>query len=122
MNAHISGSVMSQQGQKFVNLMTLIRYDSLLNPVPYLAESWDDPGDGTITFHLRDDVPWHDGELTDAYDVAYTIERAMDPETAFPNPGWFTYVEMGPGSVQVIDSFTVRVRFTPHSGHSIPSG
>lgn len=117
MNAHVSNDVISQQSQKFVNLMTLVRYDSLLNATPYLAESWDDPGDGTITFHLRDDVPWHDGELTDAYDVAYTIERATDPETGFANPGWFTYAETGPSAVQVIDSFTVRVRFTPHADY-----
>ena len=89
MNAHIASQNESMQLQIFVNLMPLVRYDAELKPEPYLAESWDESPDGTeITFHLRDDVLWHDGEPTDAYDVAYTIERATDPETGFPNDGW----------------------------------
>ena len=116
MNAHTAPQVQSVWHQVFVNLMTLVRYDPELNPTPYLAESWDLSHDGTeITFHLRDDVYWHDGELTDAYDVAYTIERATDPETGFANDGWWTYVETGPGAVEVIDSRTVRLRITPHA-------
>ena len=116
MNAHIVALYQSQHHQMFVNLMTLVRYDRELNPAPYLAESWEVSTDGTeLTFHLRDDVYWHDGELTDAYDVAYTVERAADPATAFPNDGWWTYVETGPGAVEVIDPLTVRVRMTPHA-------
>lgn len=116
MNAHISALHESNQHQIFVNLMTLVRYDSDLNPVAYLAESWDVSDDGTeLTFHLRDDVRWHDGELTDAYDVAYTFERATDPATGFPNDGWWTYVDQGPESVEILDSLTVRFRMTPHA-------
>ncbi len=115
MNGHVSRQLESSQLQWFVNLMTLVRYDPELNPTPYLAESWDVSGDGTeLTFHLRDDVYWHDGELTDAYDVAYTFERATDPATGFPNDGWWTFVDTGPGAVEVIDSLTVRFRLTPH--------
>ena len=84
MNNHISQDYTAAQHQHFVNLMTLVQYDRDLNPVPYLAESWDVDDDSEITFHIRDDVYWHDGELTDAYDVAYTFKRAIDPETAFP--------------------------------------
>ncbi len=116
MNAHVAAQNESMQHQIFVNLMTLVRYDAELNPTPYLAESWEVSSDGTeITFHLRDDVYWHDGELTDAYDVVYTVERATDPETGFPNDGWWTYVETGPGAVEAIDSLTVRLRLTPHA-------
>jgi len=116
MNAHLSAQHESSQHQIFVNLMTLVRYDSDLNPTPYLAESWDVSDDGTeLTFHLRDDVYWHDGELTDAYDVAYTFERATDPATGFSNEGWWTYVDKGPSSVEIIDSLTVRFRMTPHA-------
>ena len=85
MNGHVSALYESTQHQNFVNLMTLIQYDEELNPVPYLAESWEMSEDDTeITFHIRDDVYWHDGERTDAYDVAYTFQRAIDPETGFP--------------------------------------
>ena len=116
MNAHVAAPNASMQHQIFLNLMTLVRYDSEWNPTPYLAESWGVSDDGReLTFYLRDDVYWHDGELTDAYDVAYTFERATDPTTAFPNDAWWTFVEKGPDAVEVIDSFTVRFRMTPHA-------
>ena len=40
-----------------------------------------------LTFTLRDDVYWHDGHRTDAYDVEFTYLRATDPATAYPNLG-----------------------------------
>ena len=116
MNSHISQDYNASQHQSFVNLMTLVQYDENLDPMPYLAESWDVSDDNTeITFHIRDDVYWHDGELTDAYDVAYTFERAIDPETAFPNAAFWTYYDQGPDGVEVIDSFTVKFRMRPHA-------
>ena len=116
MNGLISTDVTASQHQSFVNLMTLVQYDENLNPNPYLAESWEVSDDGTeITFHIRDDVYWHDGELTDAYDVAFTFKRAIDPETAFPNATFWTYYDRGPAGVEVVDSFTVRFRMRPHA-------
>jgi peptide/nickel transport system substrate-binding protein len=121
LNAHIVPQNESMQHQIFVNLMTLVRYDSDLNATPYLAESWDVSADGTeLTFHLRNDVYWHDGELTDAYDVAYTFERATDPETGFPNDAWWTFVDKGAGSVEIVDSLTVRFHMTPHADFMDP--
>ena len=121
LNAHVVDQNESMQHQIFVNLMTLVRYDADLNPVAYLAESWDESADGTeLTFNLRDDVYWHDGELTDAYDVAYTFERATDPATGFPNDAWWTFVDKGPGAVEIIDSLTVRFRVTPHADSMDP--
>jgi peptide/nickel transport system substrate-binding protein len=121
MNAHVAAPNESLQHEIFVNLMTLVRYDSELNPIPYLAESWEVSDDTTlVTFHLRDDVLWHDGEVTDAHDVAYTFERATDPATGFPNDGWWKYMESGPGAVEVIDALTVRFRMTPHADFMDP--
>ena len=116
MNSHISQDYTASQHQSFVNLMTLVQYDENLDPMPYLAESWEVSDDDTeITFHIRDDVYWHDGELTDAYDVAYTFERAIDPETAFPNAAFWTHYDQGPDGVEVVDSFTVKFRMQPHA-------
>ena len=116
MNGHISQDYNGSQHQSFVNLMTLVQYDENLDPMPYLAESWEVSDDNTeITFHIRDDVYWHDGELTDAYDVAYTFERAIDPETAFPNAAFWTHYDQGPDGVEVVDSFTVKFRMQPHA-------
>jgi peptide/nickel transport system substrate-binding protein len=116
MNGHISQDYTASQHQSFVNLMTLVQYDENLDPMPYLAESWEVSDDNTeITFHIRRDVYWHDGELTDAYDVAYTFERAIDPETAFPNAAFWTHYDQGPDGVEVVDSFTVKFRMQPHA-------
>ena len=43
-----------------------------------LAESWERSEDGlTWTFHLRDDVRWHDGEPFTAHDVDFTFNRII---------------------------------------------
>ena len=45
---------------------------------PLLAESWERSEDGlTWTFHLRDDVRWHDGEPFTAHDVDFTFNRII---------------------------------------------
>ena len=50
--------------------------------VPGLAESWEmDDATNTYTFHLRDDVNWHDGEKFTADDVKFTIDKLWDIET-----------------------------------------
>jgi len=116
MNGLVSADRVARQHQMYLNLMTLVRYDHELNPVPWLAESWEFSDDGrTLTFRLRDDVRWHDGERTDAHDVAFTFRRATDPATGFPNGQYFRYYEQGEGGVEVVDSFTVRFRLRPHA-------
>ena len=45
---------------------------------PLLAESWERSDDGlTWTFHLRQDVKWHDGEPFTAHDVDFTFNRII---------------------------------------------
>ena len=45
---------------------------------PSLAESWEHSDDGlTWTFHLRDDVRWHDGTPFTAHDVEFTFNRII---------------------------------------------
>ena len=45
---------------------------------PGLAESWERSEDGlTWTFHLRNDVRWHDGQPFTAHDVAFTFNRVI---------------------------------------------
>ncbi len=102
----------AHQHQVFLNLMTLVRYDDRLEPEPYLADSWEWSGDGTeLTFHLRDDVYWHDGTPTTAPDVEFTYLRATDPATTFANPTYFEAYE----GVEVLDDFTVRFHVRPHA-------
>ncbi len=50
--------------------MTLVQYEPDLILRPYLAESWEVAADGlSMTFHLRQDVRWHDGRPTTAEDA-----------------------------------------------------
>jgi peptide/nickel transport system substrate-binding protein len=54
----------------------LVRLDEELRPQPDLAEAWDISADGRIiTFTLRQDVTWHDGQPMDAVDVHFTLDR-----------------------------------------------
>lgn len=62
--------------------------------VPSLAKSWDISDDGLIyTFHLRDDVNFHNGNKFTADDVVYTIERMMNPDTAALNTDFFSMIK-----------------------------
>ena len=116
MNALVSGLYESRQHQIFLNLMTLVQYDADLELRPYLAESWELSEDGrTVTFRIRDDVRWHDGEPTDAQDVVFTFLRATDPATGFPNAAYWRYYEQGEPGVEVLDSLTVRFHMRPHA-------
>jgi peptide/nickel transport system substrate-binding protein len=116
MNALAANDYTAVQHQQFVNLMTLVTYGEDLTPLPYLADSWEVDADGTeLTFTLRRDVLWHDGEPTDAHDVAFTYLRATDPRTAFPNSGYWDFYTRGESGVEVVDDYTVTVRMTPHA-------
>ena len=60
----------------------LVTLNQDLEVVPDIAESWELSHDGTIyTFHLRDDVRFHDGKPVTAQDFKYAIQRACDPAT-----------------------------------------
>lgn len=49
--------------------------------IPCLAKDWNfDAASLTYTFHLRDDVKWHDGEAFTSADVKFTLEAIMNPD------------------------------------------
>jgi oligopeptide transport system substrate-binding protein len=54
-----------------------------LQPVPGLAESWDVSKDGkTVTFHLRSDGKWTNGDPVTAEDFEWSWKRTISPELA----------------------------------------
>ncbi|MGE5673074.1 MAG: peptide-binding protein [Mycobacterium leprae] len=66
----------------------MITFDENANPKPNLAKSWDiAPDNLSITFHLRDDVKWHDGEKFTAKDVAFTFNAILHPLYTGPRRG-----------------------------------
>lgn len=71
--------------QEIVDLVFdgLLRYDADGRLVPALATDWTVSEDGrTVTFDLRENVFWHDGEPFTAADVAFTVSLLQDE--AFP--------------------------------------
>ncbi len=60
---------------------SLLSWDYDLQPHPELAKSWEISDDGlTYTFHLRDDVKWHDGQKFTSDDVVFTTTEML-PKT-----------------------------------------
>lgn len=57
----------------------LVQYDASGQIVPALAESWDDEGEQTFTFRLRDGLTFHDGSALTSEDVKATLEYIADP-------------------------------------------
>jgi peptide/nickel transport system substrate-binding protein len=97
---------------KYMLFTPLIQYDENLQPQPYLAESWE-LSDTSVTFKLRSDVKWHDGEPVTAEDVKFTFELAKNPETAsLLGSAYLNMVE----SATVVDPNTIRFAFIePHA-------
>jgi oligopeptide transport system substrate-binding protein len=67
-----------------LNIMDpLVKLDDDLNPVPAAAESFETSEDGkTVTFVLRDDLKWTNGDPVTAEDFVYSWKRTVSPELA----------------------------------------
>ena len=69
-------------GSNIIGLLflTLTRTNPDFSHAPSLAKSWEFSEDHLeLTFHLRDDVFWHDGVKTTAHDVKFTFEKWISP-------------------------------------------
>jgi oligopeptide transport system substrate-binding protein len=61
----------------------LVVLDENLEPQPNLAESWEESPDGTvITYHLRPDGMWTNGDPVTANDFVYSWKRTLSPALA----------------------------------------
>jgi ABC-type oligopeptide transport system substrate-binding subunit len=65
-----------------LNIMDpLVKLDDDLNPVPNAAEKFETSEDGkTVTFTLRDDLKWTNGDPVTAQDFEYSWKRTVSPE------------------------------------------
>lgn len=85
----------------------LTGHDGENQVIPALAKSWEfDEETCTYTFHLEENVTWHDGEPFTAEDVKFTIEAIMDPENGSENAPNYEDVE----EITVIDEHTVAFK------------
>ena len=117
MNPLTSTETLAAEMRDHVLFVPVIRYNENFEPVPAFAKSWEVNEDTTrLTFHLRDDLYWHDGVKTTAYDLAFSYERARDPETMYPNTAFWTHYGRG----EAVDSFTFRVEMRPHADYMDP--
>ncbi len=79
----------------------LLQMDEQMNILPCIAKSWEkDTGGTCYTFHLRDDVYFHDhqmfpngkGRKVNANDFVFSFNRLMDPALASPGTWVFSRV------------------------------
>jgi peptide/nickel transport system substrate-binding protein len=82
------GGVYTITAPIYNGLLATSPYDPLaLELIPDLATSWEIADEGaTITFHLAENVKWHDGASFSSEDVRYTIERIMFPPDGMVSP------------------------------------
>lgn len=86
----------------------LVKVNDRLEFEPNLARSWEVSEDGLVwTFHLRDDVYWHDGVPLTAEDLLFTFETIMDPHTLTIRRGDYEKVT----EWKVVDPYTFQVTF-----------
>lgn len=90
---------------------TLFTWDADYSPVPLLASGIEISDDGlTVTVGLRENVPFHNGDLMTATDVIASIER------------WGTLSGLGEGLLEVTDSITEVDPATVEFALSVPFG
>src|SRR5207253_3797562 len=81
----------------------LVKVDRYGKLVPWLAERWHTTDNRNYTFFLKRGVHFHNGRELLAADVKYVFERAMNPETKHPYPGYYASI----GDIIVKDDYTI---------------
>lgn len=85
----------------------LTAHDKENNIVPSLAKSWEvDDANNTYTFHLEENVKWHDGKPFTAEDVKFTIEAIMKPENESEIASNYEDIE----EIKVVDDHTITFK------------
>jgi len=99
---------MSRQVQRHALFVTLVRLDSLLQPIPYYARSWEwDPAHQVLTFFLHRDLQWLDGVPTTAEDARFTFESLRNKGLGAPRAGDVAAVT----KVQALTDSTLQFTF-----------
>lgn len=83
----------------------LVTRDTKGDIVPQIATAWTYLDDTTIEFTIRDDVTFHDGSRLTAEDVAFSINRIIDPALKSPQLGQFNQIS----EATATDATTVKV-------------
>ena len=88
---------------------SIVTIDNDFNVIPNLAESFEQSADGlTYTFHLRQDVKFHNGKAMTSADVKYSFERVQDPKVGAVNFEVFNDAV----EINTPDDYTVEVKMS----------
>ncbi len=95
----------------------LLDLDDDLEITSAIAEDWERSDDGlVITFDLRDDIYFHNGEHLTADDVVYTFNRLVDPDTESPRASDYDllkgYEEVRDGEADALEGLTAVDDYT----------
>jgi peptide/nickel transport system substrate-binding protein len=112
LNPHFAVGTKDQEGSR-IFYEPLAGWDRDGNLVPALAAEIPDienggvaPDGTSVTWKLKKDVQWHDGNPFTADDVVFTGEYAADPATASTTIGNYQDIK-----IEKVDPLTVRVHF-----------
>ena len=90
---------------------TVTEMDPKTGLQPRLAESWEDIGDGTWRFNLRQGVTFSDGSVMDAEDVAHSLVRMKSPDIACEiGAKFFGGIDI---TSNIVDAHTIDVTANP---------
>jgi peptide/nickel transport system substrate-binding protein len=93
-------------GVVFYNVQEgLVKLDRHGKIAPWLAERWHTTDKRNYTFFLKRGVRFHNGRELRAADVKFVIDRAMNPETKHPYPGYYEAIS----DIIVKDDYTITV-------------
>ncbi|OWJ68504.1 ABC transporter substrate-binding protein [Inquilinus limosus] len=67
----------------------LVTRDDKGGIVPQIATEWKTLSDTRVEFEIRDGVTFHDGSTLTPEDVAFSVNRIIDPKLASPQQGQF---------------------------------
>ena len=112
LNPHFAVGTKDQEGSR-IFYEPLAGWAADGNLVPMLAEEIPDIENGgisrdgmSVTWKLKKNVKWHDGQPFTADDVVFNWEYAADPATAAVTIGSYRDIK-----VEKLDPLTVRIRF-----------
>lgn len=123
LNPHLASGYQDFEAARIV-YEPLASYNEAGELVPFLADeipSLENGGvaaDGTsVTWTLRPDITWADGEPFTAADVVFTFEFIRNPVVAAATAQYYEGVK----GVEAIDDYTVKITFaTPTPAWSVP--
>lgn len=76
--------------------------------VPQIAKSWKYLDEKTLEFQIRDDVTFQDGSKLTAEDVAFSINRIIDPKLKSPQLSQFDQIDKAEATGPTVVTITAK--------------